>query len=119
MTLQDKQYGKVHFSSSPNGATIIVDGQYITDPITEEYKRTPATVQLLEGRRDFILRLKGHDDATGYVDVIGNKTVNISRNFKIGKPGGGEKPAPQIYLNDLQNKSYDELINLYDQGYRL
>lgn len=123
MTLQQKQYGKVHFTSSPNGAIIIVDGQYATDPDTEEYKRTPTTITLLEGRRDFILRLDGHDDTIGYVDILPNTTVNIHRNFKTGSPGGGEKPEPQINLylrlEDIQNRSLDELVYLYEKGYRL
>ncbi len=97
--MQPKQKGIVHFDSDPRGAQIIVDGQILVNPDTEESIRTPATVSLYEGRRDFVLRLEGSQDATGYVDIYPGTTVNIFRNFEPGTPGGGERPEPQIWLS--------------------
>jgi hypothetical protein len=98
--MQPKQKGIVHFDSQPRGADIIVDGQIFTDPDTEESVKTPATVSLYEGRHDFILRLHGSEDATGYVDVYAGSRVDIFRNFKPGTPGGGEQPEPQMWLSN-------------------
>lgn len=103
-----KLYGNVHFDSEPRGADIIVDGQILVNPDTEESIKTPATVSLLEGRRDFIIRLTGSEDATGYVDIIAGTTVNIFRNLNPGKPGGGEKPQPQIYLAAQNTGAWSE-----------
>jgi hypothetical protein len=80
--LQPKQRGTVHFDTQPHGAIITVDGQYIVDPDTEEYIRTPATVLLFEGRRDFVLKLDGHNDTVGYVDVYAGSRVDIFRNME-------------------------------------
>lgn len=97
--MQPKQKGIVHFDSQPRGAEIIIDGQILVDPETEEAVRTPSSVSIFEGRHDFILRLHGSQDATGYVDIYPGTTVNIFRNFSPGTPGGGEKPEPQIWLS--------------------
>jgi hypothetical protein len=80
--LQPRQRGIVHFDTSPHGAIIIVDGQYIIDPDTEEYLRTPKTVLLFEGRRDFVLKLENHYDAIGYIDVFAGSRVDIFRNME-------------------------------------
>ena len=48
---------------------------------------------------DFILRLHGSNDTTGYVDVYAGAKVDIFRNFEPGTPGGGEVPEPQIWLS--------------------
>lgn len=98
--MQPKQRGLAHFDSSPRGAQIYIDGQILTNPETEESIKTPATVALTEGRRNFIMRLEGHEDVTGYIDVFPGVRVDIHRNFKTGAPGGGEKPEPQIWLGD-------------------
>lgn len=102
--LQPKQFGTVRFDSQPHGADIIVDGQILINPDTEEAIKTPATVLLYEGRRDFIIRLKGHDDAIGYVDVLAGTTVEIFRNLKPGTKEAEKQvewtiPEPQIWLN--------------------
>lgn len=80
--LQPRQRGSVHFDTSPHGAIIMVDGQYIVDPDTEEYIRTPATVLLFEGRRDFVLKLENHHDVSGYVDVYAGSRVDIFKNME-------------------------------------
>ncbi len=98
--MQPKQQGLVHFDSQPRGADIIVDGQILINPDTEESVKTPATVSLYEGRRDFILRLHGSNDVTGYVDVYPGSRVDIFKNFEPGTPGGGEQPEPQIWLSN-------------------
>lgn len=104
--LQPKQKGTVHFTTDPSGAQIFVDGQIVTDLATGESKRTPATVQLFEGRRDFVLSLEGYRDEIGYVDVLANTTVSINRNLKSGKSEGGwGTPEPQI---SLQNPNQTE-----------
>jgi hypothetical protein len=119
--MQPKQKGLVHFDSQPRGAEIIVDGQILIDPDTEEAVRTPATVSLYEGRRDFILRLHGSQDATGYIDIFAGSRVDIFRNFEPGTPGGGEVPEPQIWLSN-QNvgviRAYSEPdgANIYIDG---
>jgi hypothetical protein len=81
--LQPIQKGVVHFDTPHNGATIMVDGQYIIDHDTDEYIRTPATVLLFEGRRNFVLKLDGHQDAAGYVDVYAGSIVNIFKNMEL------------------------------------
>lgn len=97
--MQPKQQGLVHFDSQPRGADIIVDGQILIDPDTEESIKTPATASLYQGRHDFIIRLHGSQDATGYVDIYPGTTVSIFRNMEPGTPGGGEKPEPQLWLS--------------------
>lgn len=109
--MQPRQRGLVHFDSSPRGAQIWIDGQVLINPDTEESIKTPATVALIEGRRDFIMRLEGHDDVTGYVDVYAGSKVDIHRNFDVGTPGGGEKPEPQIWLEG-QDKSMSKSSNV-------
>lgn len=98
--MQPKQRGIVHFDSQPRGADIIIDGQIVINPDTEESVKTPSTLSLFEGRHDFILRLHGSQDATGYVDIYVGTKVNIFRNFSPGTPGGGEQPEPQIWLSN-------------------
>lgn len=100
---ESKQYGIVHFTSSPSGANIYVDGQILIKE-NEESVKTPATVKLLEGRRNFIMTLQGHVDVPGYVDVLPNVSVNIHKNLTPGKSeeGWGE-PEPQIWLHENFN----------------
>jgi hypothetical protein len=76
-----RQRGIVHFDSQPHRAAIYIDGLILVDPDTEEAVRTPATVALIEGRRDFVLRLEGYHDEAGYVDVFPGSRVNIFRNL--------------------------------------
>ena len=80
--MQPRQRGSVHFDTQPHGADIIVDGQILINPDTEEAIKTPATVLLMEGRRDFVLRLQNHHDAVGYVDVFAGSRVDIFRNLE-------------------------------------
>lgn len=80
--MQPRQRGSVHFDTQPHGADIYVDGQILTDPDTEESIKTPATVLLMEGRRDFVLKLRGHHDSSGYVDVYAGSRVDIFRNLE-------------------------------------
>lgn len=89
------RYGTVHFDTDPRGAQIIVDGQVLVGP-NEESIKTPATVQLIEGRRDFILHIEDSNDEIGYVDVLGT-TVNIFRNMTPGTKEEWAVPKPQIY----------------------
>lgn len=96
--MQPKQQGIVFFDTQPHGAQIIVDGQILIDPDTEESLRTPERVLLFEGRRDFILRLEGHNDQIGYVDVFPGVTVNIFRNLTPGTKEEWAIPEPQIFL---------------------
>lgn len=111
--MQPKQRGIVHFDSQPRGADIIVDGQILINPDTEESVKTPATVSLYEGRRDFILRLHGSNDVTGYVDIWPGSRVDIFKNFEPGTPGGGEVPEPQIWLSN-QNAG---MIRVFSEPY--
>ncbi len=115
--MQPKQKGIVHFDSQPRGADIIVDGQILINPDTEESIKTPATVSLYEGRRDFILRLHGSQDETGYIDIFPGTKVDIFRNFEPGIPGGGEKPEPQIWLSyetgTIRVYSFPDGANIY------
>lgn len=111
--MQPKSKGTVHFDSQPRGADIIVDGQILINPDTEESVKTPATVSLYEGRHDFIMRLHGSNDATGYVDVYPGSRVDIFRNFSPGTPGGGEVPEPQIWLS---NKNVG-IIRVYSEPF--
>lgn len=79
---QPRQRGSVHFDTQPHGADIIVDGQILINPDTEESIKTPATALLFEGRRDFVLRLQNHHEAHGYVDVFAGSRVDIFRNLE-------------------------------------
>lgn len=111
MVNQPKQTGTVHFTSDPSRADIYVDGQKLVDPKTEESIKTPATVQLIEGRRDFRFSLPGYQDESGYVDVLPNTTVSINRNLKSGKSGEGwGTPQPQINLENLDKEIYPDEI---------
>ena len=100
--MQPKQFGIVHFDTQPHGARIYVDGQILVNPDTEESIKTPATVELIEGRRDFTFVLEGHEDVSGYVDIFPGLSVNIFRNMNPGKSqeGWGE-PQPQISLTNI------------------
>ena len=51
--MQPKSKGVVRFDSQPRGADIIVDGQILINPDTEESVKTPATVSLYEGQSRF------------------------------------------------------------------
>jgi len=98
--LQPKQMGTVRFDSDPHGADIYVDGQILTDPVTEESLKTPAHVLLYEGRRDYTISLQGYEDESGYVDVYAGSTVNVYKKLKQGaSEGGWGQPQPQIWLS--------------------
>ncbi len=98
--LQPKQLGTVRFDSDPHGAHIYVDGQILTDPDTEESLKTPASVLLYEGRRDYTISIEGYVDASGYVDVYPGSTVNVYKRLKQGtSEGGWGQPEPQIWLS--------------------
>jgi hypothetical protein len=119
--MQPKQQGIVHFDSQPRGADIIIDGQILINPETEESVKTPASVSLYEGRHDFILRLHNSQDETGYVDVYPSTTVNIFRNMEPGKSEEGwGKPEPQIWLGSnvgtIQAFSEPEGAEIYIDG---
>ena len=122
--LQPRQRGSVHFDTSPHGAIIMVDGQYIIDPDTEEYIRTPATVLLFEGRRDFVLKLENHHDASGYVDVFAGSRVDIFKNMEP-MPGSNIRSAyllPYPYYpgyGDLLIDSNPQGGYIYIDGYPL
>ncbi len=95
--LQPKQRGAVHFDTQPHGADIIIDGQILIDPDTEESIKTPATVLLFEGRRDFFLKLEGHHEVAGYVDVFPGSRVDIFRNLE---------PIPGSNIRSMDNPYY-------------
>lgn len=122
--LQPMQRGAVHFDTSPHGAIIMVDGQYILDPDTEEYLRTPETVLLFEGRRDFVLKLENHYDVTGYVDVYAGSRVDIFRNMEP-IPGSNIRSAyllPYPYYpgyGDILIDSNPQEGYIYIDGYPL
>ena len=119
--MQPKQQGIVHFDSEPRGAQIIIDGQVIVNPDTEESVRTPATISIFEGRHDFILRLHRSNDETGYVDIYHGTTVNIHRNFEPATHGDWGQPEPQIWLSDqnvgaIRIYSEPDGANIYIDG---
>lgn len=98
--LQPKQMGTVRFDSDPHGANIYVDGQILTDPNTEESLKTPASVLLYEGRRNYTISIEGYEDASGYVDIYPGATVNIYKRLKQGaSEEGWGQPEPQIWLS--------------------
>ncbi len=103
MQLQPKQMGTVRFDSDPHRADIYVDGHILTDPNTEESIKTPASVLLYEGRRNYTISIEGYEDESGYVDVYPGATVNIYKRLKQGvsEEGWGE-PEPQIWLQSQQ-----------------
>lgn len=105
--MQPKQRGTVRFDSSPHGARIIVDGQILVNPDTEEAIKTPATVLLIEGRRDFTLELEGHADVVGYVDVLAGTTVNIFRNLE---------PIPGSNIRSMQYGRGDIFVDSTPRG---
>jgi len=122
--LQPRQRGTVNFDTSPHGAIIMVDGQYIINPDTEEYLRTPETVLLFEGRRDFVLKLENHYDVVGYVDVYAGSRVDIFRNMEL-IPGSNIKSTyslPYPYYpgyGDILIESNPQGGYIYIDGYPL
>lgn len=77
-----RQTGVIDFDSNPRRAFIFIDGQLATDPTTGEDIRTPAALSIIEGRRDYVLRLPGYNDASGYIDVFPNMRGNVYRELK-------------------------------------
>ena len=120
-TLQPKQMGTVRFDSDPRRADIYVDGQILTDPNTEESIKTPASVLLYEGRRNYTISIEGYEDEYGYVDVYPGATVNIYKRLKQGvsEEGWGE-PEPQIWLSQqtgtLKIYSYPDGADAFIDG---
>lgn len=102
-SLEARQTGTVSFDTQPHGADIHVDGQIIINPNTEGSINTPATVRLIEGRRDFSLHLRGHKTIEGYVDVIGNKNVDINRNFEIQTGDLSQQTVSKYNLEKLKH----------------
>lgn len=118
-SLQPRQRGIVHFDTSPHGAIIMVDGQYIVDPDTEEYIRTPANILLFEGRRDFVLKLEGHHDISGYVDIFAGSRVDIFRNLEP-IPGSNIRSMPYPYYpgySEILIDSQPQGAYIYIDGY--
>lgn len=121
--LQPKQMGTVRFDSDPRRANIYVDGQILTDPNTEEYIKTPASVLLYEGRRNYTISLEGYEDESGYVDIFPGATVNVYKRLKQGvsEEGWGE-PEPQIWLSHSQQTgtlrvySYPDSADVFIDG---
>lgn len=114
--LQPKQLGAVHFDSDPHGAHIYVDGQLLIDPNTEESLKTPARALLYEGRHNFSMVLDGHEDASGYFDVLVGTTVNIYKRLKPGTPQEGwGQPEPQIWLEGKLKEGTD-MVDLIING---
>lgn len=102
-TLEARQTGTVHFSTSPNGADIYIDGQIMINPETEESIKTPAKVILIEGRRDFSLHLRGHKTIEGYVDILPNVNVDIHRNFEVETGDLSQQTVPKYTLEKLKH----------------
>lgn len=81
-----RTYGKLCVSSDPSGALVYVDGIVATKP-NGEGLRTPTCVDVIEGRRDIVVRSDGYDDVVRYADIYPGRTTNINVNLKSGKPG--------------------------------
>lgn len=79
--------GRLCVNSDPRGAMVYVDGIVITDPRTGESKKTPFCTEVVEGRRDIVIRSEGYDDVVRYGDIFPGRTTNIYANLKSGKPG--------------------------------
>ena len=91
--LQPRQRGLVRFDTSPHGAQIYIDGYIQVNPDTEESIKTPATLAIIEGRRDYVLKLEGHTPVSGYVDVYAGSKVEIFRNLEP-IPGSNIRSMP-------------------------
>jgi hypothetical protein len=78
--------GRLCVSSDPSGALVYVDGIVATKP-NGEGARTPTCFNVVEGRRDIVVRSEGYDDGIRYVDIYPNRTTSINVNLKSGKPG--------------------------------
>jgi len=79
--------GRLCVDSDPKSSYVYVDGIIVTDPRTGESKKTPFCTEIVEGRRDIVVRSEGYDDITRYVDIFPGKTTNINVNLRSGKPG--------------------------------
>lgn len=79
--------GRLCVDSDPKSSYVYVDGIIVTDPRTGESKKTPMCVDVVEGRRDVVVRSEGYDDVVKYADIFAGRTTNIYANLKSGKPG--------------------------------
>jgi hypothetical protein len=119
--LQPKQMGTVRFDSDPHGADIYVDGQILTDPNTENALKTPVSVLLYEGRRNYTISIHGYTDESGYVEIWPGSTVNVYKRLKQGtSEGGWGQPEPQIWLSQqtgtLKVYSYPDNADVFIDG---
>lgn len=73
-----RRTGRVCFRSDPGGAEIYVDGMILVHPETEEAVRTPACVDLPEGRRDIVYSTP-QGEHSFYVHVIPGTKSNVFR----------------------------------------
>ncbi len=79
--------GRVCIDSDPKDAYIFIDGIIATDPRTGGSIRTPRCIEIVEGRRDIVVRSEGYDDYSFYIDVYPGRTVSRFARLKSGKPG--------------------------------
>ncbi len=79
--------GRLCVDSDPKSSYVYVDGIIVTDPRTGESKKTPFCTEVVEGRRDIVIRSEGYDDVVRYGDIFPGRTTNIYARLKSGKPG--------------------------------
>lgn len=90
-----KQMGKVEIYTSPQKATVILDGK-------QRQEKSPAKFSTPLGRHTVVLKLSGYDDATIPIDVVASNPAIIEQTFtKQGKITVDQKPSEfKTYTND-------------------
>ena len=81
LSLQTKEHGKLCVSSNPSGALIYIDGIVMTKP-NGEGARTNTCIDVIEGRRDIVLRMEGYQDHAAYADILPGKTTSRYINME-------------------------------------
>ncbi len=87
--------GRVEISTSPKGATIILDGK-------QRPEKSPAKFSAPLGKHTVVLTLKGYDTATIPINVVTANPAVIQQTFtKQGKITTAEQPSQfKTYTND-------------------
>lgn len=95
--MEIRKFGTIRFDSYPEIADIIVDGNILINE--EKSIKTPATVQLIEGKHNITYRLCGYPDKNFEIDVLPEVLGNVHKNLI-------DLYNPE-FLNFMKNSGYD------------
>ena len=91
---QPRQTGSVYVTTSPNHASLSIDGSY--------YGVTPLTVTLYPGVHQFVLRYPGYNDYTTNVIVSGGQAQNLPVTMSTASQGTvviTSVPGAAVYID--------------------